>query len=118
MIHNSFGSRHPAIWAGVNLQLWNRIVTEKDFTFRMNAATKKQKQKKNTKTNPQALCASLVFRLYFALTTYNSINYMQPRFKNKVNSMKDSLVVTELPLSVSAGVMCTYLVTLLRFLPA
>ena len=103
----------------MNLQLWNRIVTEKDFAFRMNAATKKQKQKqKNTKTNPQAFCASLVFRLYFALTTYNSINYMQPRFKNKVNSMKDSLVVTELPLTVSAGVMCTYLVTLLRFLPA
>lgn len=92
-------------------------MTEKDFAFRMNAATKKQKQK-NTKTNPQAFCASLVFRLYFALTTYNSINYMQPRFKNKVNSMKDSLVVTELPLTVSAGVMCTYLVTLLRFLPA
>lgn len=103
----------------MNLQLWNRIVTEKDFAFRMNAATKKQKQKqKNTKTNPQAFCASLVFRLYFALTTYNSINYMQPHFKNKVNSVKDSLVVTELPLSVSAGVMCTYLVTLLRFLPA
>lgn len=78
----------------------------------------KNKNKKTTKTNPQAFCASLVLRLYFALTTYNSINYMQPRFKNKVNSMKDSLVVTELSLTVSAGVMCTYLVTLLRFLPA
>lgn len=87
MIHNSFGNRHPAIWAGVNLQLWNRLVSEEDFAFRMNAAT--THKKKNQIINPLCIAGFQVL-LFCFLTIYNCFDYMQLGCKNEVKAMKEN----------------------------